>query len=73
MKTKKDLIIEEISHQYGLDKDVVSLVIDEMYTSLKGAIGRQESVNIINFGKFAVSSRKVKYIEQNVEKLENES
>lgn len=73
MKTKKDLIIEEISHQYGLDKDVVALVIDEMYTSLKGAIGRQEAVNIINFGKFAVSAKKVKYIEQNVEKLENES
>lgn len=73
MKTKKDEIISNLSLQSGIDDKIITFVIDNMYTSLKEAIGRKEAINIINFGKFAVSSKKVKYIEQNVEKLENES
>lgn len=75
---KKDDFIAEISQKIGLRKDIVSEVIDNMQKQIAIAITETTedapiNLNIIKFGKFAVSEAKLKYIKAYLEKHKNDN
>lgn len=67
---KTDEIIKDIARKSGIDEDTISEVIAEMYKSMRNGIANNENINIIGFGKFAVSKRKV---EEMLKRMSNES
>lgn len=67
---KTDEIIKDIARKSGIDEDTISEVIAEMYKSMRNGIANNENINIMGFGKFAVSKRKV---EEMLKRMSNES
>lgn len=68
--TKKDLI-QIIHDKYGIDKNAIYVIVEELMGSIRGSIINGESVYLRHFGTFEVKHKKARYqnIKQGTDRL----